>query len=66
MAGKKRAAANSGQGEPCYQPDVNQVRDEPIPASHDEDPRQEAVVRTEQYSGGPSGTRPDGEVDTRK
>jgi hypothetical protein len=61
-----RAGVNPGQDESGYRPNVNQVRDEPIPASHDEDLTQEAVVRNEQYSGGPSDTRPDGEVDTRK
>jgi hypothetical protein len=33
-----------------HQARVNQVRDEPMPASHDDDPRQEAVVRNEEYS----------------
>jgi hypothetical protein len=33
-----------------HQASANQVRDEPMPASRDDDPRQEAVVRNEEYS----------------
>lgn len=33
-----------------HQSSVNQVRDEPLPTSHDDDPRQEAVVRNEEHS----------------
>ena len=47
-----------------YRPNVNQVRDEPIPASHEEDPRQEAVEQNEQHSGRRA-AKPDGEVGGR-
>lgn len=33
-----------------HEPNVNQIQDEPIPASHDDDRRQEAVVRNEELS----------------
>jgi hypothetical protein len=33
-----------------YRPSVNQRRDEPMPASHHDDLRQEAVVRNEEHA----------------
>jgi hypothetical protein len=57
-------ADQSEQDDLGYWPNVNQVRDEPVPASHEEDPRQEAVERNEQYAGGRS-AKPDGEVNTQ-
>jgi hypothetical protein len=36
--------------EETHQANVNQVRDEPVPASQYDDPRQEAVVRNEEYA----------------
>jgi hypothetical protein len=33
-----------------HQANVNQVRHEPMPASHHDDPRQEAVERNEEYA----------------
>jgi hypothetical protein len=36
--------------EETHQANVNQVRDEPMPASQYDDPRQEAVVRNEEYA----------------
>jgi hypothetical protein len=33
-----------------YQANTNQARDEPIPASHDEEREQEAVVRNEEHA----------------
>jgi hypothetical protein len=47
-----------------YRPNVNQMRDEPIPASHESGPRQEAVEQNEQHSSHRS-ARPDGEVGGR-
>jgi hypothetical protein len=35
-----------------YQPSGNQVREEPVPASHHEERGQEAEVRNEEYSVG--------------
>jgi hypothetical protein len=40
-----------------HQANANQVRDEPVPASHHEDPRQEAVVRNEEHSQSSEGRR---------
>lgn len=48
-----RAAGKADQADETarnHQASANQVRDEPMPASHDDDPRQEAVVRNEEYS----------------
>lgn len=33
-----------------YRPSVNQRQHEPMPASHEDDPRQEAVVRNEEHA----------------
>jgi len=66
MPDNKQGAADSDQELAGYQPSVNQVRDEPIPASHEEDPRQEAVERNEQFPGGQHPAKPDGEAGTRK
>lgn len=41
-----------------YRPGVNQRRDEPMPASGNEDPRQEAVVRNEEHAGDHDQARP--------
>jgi hypothetical protein len=41
-----------------YQPAVNQRRDEPMPASRHDDPRQEAVVRNEEHAGDHEQARP--------
>jgi len=60
-----KPADQSEQDDLGYRPNVNQVRDEPIPASHEEDPRQEAVERNEEFSGGRPAVKPDGEVHTR-
>jgi hypothetical protein len=39
------------EAESSYQSSANQVRDEPLPASHHDDPRQEAVERNEEQAG---------------
>lgn len=57
-----RPAERSEQDDMGYRPSVNQVRDEPIPASHEENPRQEAVERNEQFYASRS-AKPDDEVD---
>ncbi len=59
-----KPADHPGQDDSGYRPNVNQVRDEPIPASHEESPRQQAVERNEQFSGGRA-AKPGGEVDTQ-
>jgi hypothetical protein len=41
-----------------YRPAVNQRRHEPMPASHDDDSRQEAVVRNEEHAGDHDQARP--------
>jgi len=38
----------------------NQVRDEPVPASHHEERDQDAVVRNEEHAAGDLRTRPSG------
>jgi hypothetical protein len=43
-----KPAGQSEQDDLGYRPNVNQMRDEPIPASHDGDARQEAVQQNEQ------------------
>ena len=45
-------ANTSEEAESGYQANVNQARQEPVPASHDEDRRPEAVVRNEEYAHG--------------
>ena len=40
----------AGREEAGHQANVNQVRDEPMPASRHDDPRQDAVERNEDYS----------------
>jgi len=42
--------AGDHASETGYQPSVNQRQDEPMPASHQDDPRQEAVVRNEEHA----------------
>ncbi|MHB1593163.1 MAG: hypothetical protein ACYCO9_18800 [Streptosporangiaceae bacterium] len=58
-----------------YRPNVNQIRDEPMPASQHDEPHQEAEVRNEEYHARRARARsdatglppkPDGEVDTRR
>ncbi len=47
-----------------YQANTNQARDEPIPASHEDEPGQEAVVRNQEHpaaAGEPVQPKPDGE-----
>lgn len=39
------------EAESSYQSSANQVRDEPLPASRHDDPRQEAVQRNEEHAG---------------
>jgi hypothetical protein len=34
----------------AYEPSVNQIRTEPVPASHEEDKDQEGVVQNEEHS----------------
>jgi hypothetical protein len=41
-----------------YQPGVNQRQDEPMPASHHDDSRQEAVVRNAEHAGDGEQARP--------
>jgi hypothetical protein len=41
-----------------YRPAANQRRHEPMPASPDDDPRQEAVVRNEEHAGDHDQARP--------
>ena len=41
-----------------YEPSGNQVRDEPVPASHYEERGQEAEVRNEEHSAGNLDVRP--------
>jgi hypothetical protein len=40
-----------------YQANTNQARDEPMPASHDEEHGQDAVVRNEEHAAGARGDR---------
>ena len=47
-----RAADKSDDEQAGYQANVNQARQEPVPASHGEQRRQEAVVRNEDYAHG--------------
>ncbi len=42
-------SASNGQRD-GYRANTNQARDEPIPASHDEERGQEAVVRNEEHA----------------
>jgi hypothetical protein len=44
-------SASNGQRD-GYQANTNQARDEPLPASHDEEHGQEAVVRSEEHAAG--------------
>lgn len=50
--GTGRATGDAGHEaeQTGHQANVNQVREEPMPASHHEDPRQEAVERNEEHS----------------
>jgi hypothetical protein len=50
MAKDEQAAPDGEQDETGYQANVNQARREPIPASHQEERRPEAVVRNEEHA----------------
>lgn len=49
-----------------YRPAVNQRRHEPMPASRDDDPRQEAVVRNEEHAGDHEQARPSARAPARR
>jgi hypothetical protein len=49
-AGRDDGHRKAREVEETHQANVNQVRDEPMPASQYDDPRQEAVVRNEEYA----------------
>lgn len=53
-----RREAEDWAGETGYRPGVNQRRHEPLPASHHDDPRQEAVLRNEEHAGDHEQARP--------
>ena len=67
MGKNSKAAKDNGVDETGYKANVNQARDEPIPASHHEERQQDAVLRNEEYSSGypaaPGETGSDGEAD---
>jgi hypothetical protein len=51
--GRRRAAEREASGHASqtgYRPSVNQRRHEPMPASRDDDLRQEAVIRNEEHA----------------
>jgi hypothetical protein len=50
-AGAEREATEFSE-ETGYRPSVNQRRREPLPASRDDERRQEAVLRNEEHAGG--------------
>jgi hypothetical protein len=56
----KRGAAEQDQYPGTDTSRSNQVRDEPVPASHHEEHDQEAVVRNEEHAAGDLETRPSG------
>ena len=49
-----------------YRPSVNQRRHEPMPASHHDDLRQEAVVRNEEHASGGDQARPSPRAPARR
>lgn len=49
-----------------YRPSVNQRRHEPMPASHHDDPRQEAVVRNEEHARDGDQARPSPRAPSRR
>jgi len=49
-----------------YRPAANQRRQEPLPASRDDDPRQEAVVRNEEHAGDHEQARPSPRAPSRR
>jgi len=49
-----------------YRPAVNQRRHEPMPASRDDDLRQEAVVRNEEHAGDHEQARPSPRAPSRR
>jgi hypothetical protein len=51
-AGRDDGHRKAREIEEGHQANVNQVRDEPMPASQYDDPRQEAVVHNEEYQDG--------------
>jgi hypothetical protein len=48
-AGRQDEASKELEGM-AYEPSVNQIRTEPVPASHEEDKDQEGVVQNEEHS----------------
>ena len=66
---RQRAAdreARDWAGETGYEPAANQRRHEPMPASRDDDPRQEAVVRNEEHAGDHEQARPSPRAPSRR
>jgi hypothetical protein len=59
-AGQRQAEreAREWSEETGYRPGVNQRRHEPMPASHHDERRQEAIVRNEQHAAGHAQARP--------
>jgi hypothetical protein len=49
-----------------YRPSVNQHRHEPMPASRDDDPRQEAIVRNEEHARGDGQAKPSPRAPSRR
>jgi hypothetical protein len=49
-----------------YQPSANQRRDEPMPASHHDDPHQEAVIRSEEHARDGGQARPSPRAPSRR
>lgn len=49
-----------------YRPAVNQRRHEPMPASRDDNPRQEAVIRNEEHAGDHEQARPSPRAPSRR
>jgi hypothetical protein len=49
-----------------YRPGVNQRRDEPMPASRDDELRQEAIVRNEEHARGDGQARPSPRAPSRR
>jgi hypothetical protein len=58
--------ARDWAGETGYRPATNQRRDEPMPASRDDNPRQEAVVRNEEHDGDHEQARPSPRAPSRR
>jgi hypothetical protein len=58
--------AQDWAGQTGYQPGVNQQRHEPMPASRQDDRRQEAVLRNEEHAGDHEQARPSPRAPSRR